>query len=146
MRRKPQVIPGFDIALLLFHGFLESLHRFTEIAFTIKLDPSLLLVSLRRLLGKDGRTRHNNQREKTGKQNHCQAWSAHKSLLGKRSATCRGCAAFSTRPMPKPRNLGPLALLSPLIFIVSERRSRHEQLLKIVPQPAEVAPLSLLVS
>jgi hypothetical protein len=27
---------------------------------------------------------------------------------GKRSATCRGCAAFSTLPMPKPRNLGRL--------------------------------------
>src|SRR5215475_9636718 len=27
---------------------------------------------------------------------------------GERSATCRGCAALSTRPLPKPRNLGRL--------------------------------------
>src|SRR5215475_10994756 len=27
---------------------------------------------------------------------------------GEGSATCRGCAAFSIRPMPKPRNLGRL--------------------------------------
>jgi len=41
----------------------------------------------------------------------------------------RGCAATACDEMRKPRNLGPLALLSAPIFIISGRRPwRHERL------------------
>jgi len=43
----------------------------------------------------------------------------------------RGCAAPSCDELRKQRNLGPLALRSPPIFIISRRRSQHKRLLRI---------------